>query len=92
MSYFEAVVGGDSLPVKKPDPGHILGTLSRLAARPSQGVMVGDSANDVNAAKAAGLPVIVVSFGYTKIPASELGGDHLVHDFMEIPALVRGLA
>jgi phosphoglycolate phosphatase len=53
--------------------------------------MVGDSHNDVAAAKAAGAPVVVVSFGYTETPAGELGGDRLIHSFAELPGAVAEL-
>lgn len=87
--FFGAVVGGDSLLVRKPDPGHIRGTLDKLGTDFSWAAMVGDSANDVNAAKAAGLPCVVVSFGYTQIAPKDLGGDRLIDHFAELhPALV----
>lgn len=84
-SFFAAIVGGDTLPVRKPDPGHIHGTLERIGASVDWAAMVGDSANDVNAAKAAGLPCVAVSFGYTRIPAHELGADRLIDHFDELP-------
>ncbi|MBS4048720.1 MAG: phosphoglycolate phosphatase [Alphaproteobacteria bacterium] len=83
--FFGAVVGGDSLLVRKPDPGHIRGTLDKLGTAFSWAAMVGDSANDVNAAKAAGLPCVVVSFGYTQIAPKDLGGDRLIDHFSELP-------
>jgi phosphoglycolate phosphatase len=86
--YFEAIVGGDSLPVHKPDPGHVLATLARLGAGAGSGLMVGDSTNDVRAARGAGIPVIAVSFGYTAIPPHELGADLLIDSFAELPASV----
>lgn len=84
-SFFAAIVGGDTLPVRKPDPGHIHGTLERIGASVDWAAMVGDSANDVNAAKAAGLHCVAVSFGYTRIPAHELGADRLIDHFDELP-------
>jgi phosphoglycolate phosphatase len=87
---FDAVVGGDSLSVKKPDPGHILGTLEAIGVAADKAVMVGDSGNDVNAAKNAGIPVVAVSFGYTMVPAHDLGADAVIDHFRELPdALVR---
>ncbi|MGH6915588.1 MAG: phosphoglycolate phosphatase, partial [Geminicoccales bacterium] len=71
--HIAVAVGGDSLPVRKPDPGHIRAVLDRLGADPARACMVGDSANDVRAAEASGLPCVLVSFGYTSIPARELG-------------------
>ena len=88
--HFQAVVGGDSLPVRKPDGGHLLGALARLGAAPGRAVMVGDSANDVAAARDAGLPVVLVSFGYTATPAAELGADAVIDAFAALPdALAR---
>lgn len=94
--FFGAVVGGDSLLVRKPDPGHIHGTLDRLmGGKPGPAfdwaAMVGDSANDVNAAKAAGLPCVVVSFGYTQIAPHQLGGDRLIDHFAELPDAIAAL-
>lgn len=89
--FFGAVVGGDSLLVRKPDPGHIRGTLDRLGADFSWAAMVGDSANDVNAARAAGLPCVVVSFGYTQIAPKDLGGDRLIDHFSELPGALVAL-
>ena len=89
---FEVVLGGDSLPVRKPHPRHLLAALEAMGVEPSRAAMVGDSANDVAAARAAGLPVVLVSFGYTAIPAAELGGDALIHRFADLPAALAGLA
>lgn len=90
--HFEVVLGGDSLPVRKPDPGHLLAALDALQAPPERAVMVGDSANDLMAARAAGVPVVLVSFGYTAVPAAELGPDALIHSFAELPAALARLA
>ncbi|WP_370152768.1 phosphoglycolate phosphatase [Ferrovibrio sp.] len=90
-AFFAAIVGGDSLPVRKPDPGHIHGTLNRLGEPAAWAVMVGDSSNDINAAKAAGLPSIAVSFGYTQIPAAELGADRLIDRYADLPAALTAL-
>ena len=54
--------------------------------------MFGDSATDVATARAANIPVILVSYGYTPEPARTLGGDAVVDDFAEIPAAARKLA
>jgi phosphoglycolate phosphatase len=82
--FFDAVTGGDSLPVRKPDPGHLLGTLALLGASADAAVMVGDSANDVAVARAAGVPCVIVSYGYTLVPAAELGGDGLIDEFADV--------
>ena len=53
--------------------------------------MVGDSRSDVGAAKAAGVPVVAVSFGYSDIPPADLGADALVDSFAELPPIARRL-
>src|SRR5215468_8500013 len=82
--FFGAVTGGDSLPVRKPDPGHLLGTLDLLGAAAERAVMIGDSANDVAVARAAGVPALLVRYGYTTRPVEELGGDLVIDRFDEI--------
>ena len=90
--HFAAIVGGDSLPVKKPHGGHLLGTLDAMAVAPERAVMVGDSANDVDAARAAGLPVVAVTFGYPTVPAHELGADRVIGHFDELIGALNALA
>jgi phosphoglycolate phosphatase len=64
--YFELVVSGDSLPKKKPDPMPLLHACEFFDITPEHGLLVGDSANDVKAAIAAGMPVICVNYGYNQ--------------------------
>jgi phosphoglycolate phosphatase len=78
---FGAVVGGDSLAVRKPDPLHYTETVARLGGAVSQSIMVGDSEPDVLVAKAAGAPVAVVTFGFSHVPAASLGADALIHHY-----------
>ncbi len=78
---FHAVAGRDTLPVCKPDPAHLLGAVRMAGGEGRRIVMVGDSATDVNTAKAAGVPSIVVSFGYTEIPPHDLGADAVIDDY-----------
>ena len=91
MQYFEVVVGGDFFPMRKPDPQHLLGALQLMDAPENPAIMVGDSYNDVASARNAGIPVIVVTYGYTTTPAHELGGDILVDHFSEIVTAVARL-
>jgi phosphoglycolate phosphatase len=90
-SLFDAVIGGGSTPALKPDPKPILAALEALGAGPQRGIMVGDNANDVEGARNAGLPSVVVGFGYTRIPAADLGADALIQDFSELPAALARL-
>jgi phosphoglycolate phosphatase len=61
---FAAIVGGDSLPVRKPDPGHVLGTVAAAGGDPARAAMIGDHANDMLAAAAARMPALFCSWGY----------------------------
>ncbi len=88
---FCAVVGADRTAARKPDPRHFLDTVAQAGGDPRHALMVGDSSNDVDAAKAAGAPVVVVSFGYTETPAAELGADLLIDHFAELPAAAERL-
>lgn len=86
--YFGAAIGGDALPTKKPDPAHLEAVLERLSVDPKRAVLIGDSETDLKTARAAGTPCILVTFGYTAIPASDLGADHLIDHFDDlIPTL-----
>ena len=62
--YFEVVFGGDAFPHKKPHPEPLLKTCAALGTTPAQTLMVGDSSNDAQAARAAGCPVVLMSYGY----------------------------
>jgi phosphoglycolate phosphatase len=88
---FGAIVGGDALPVRKPDPAHLIAVLDRLGATPATAVMVGDSRNDVITAHAAGVPCVLVSFGYTNVPARELGAELVIDRLAELPAALASL-
>jgi phosphoglycolate phosphatase len=83
---FPVVLGADSRSYRKPDPRHLLDTISALGGRPESAVMIGDSDTDVNTARAAGVPVIVVSFGYTETPVRDLGADLVIDHFAELEA------
>jgi phosphoglycolate phosphatase len=88
---FEAVAGGDTFPFHKPDPRHISELVRLAGGILSAAVMVGDSEADVDAAKAAGIPVIAASFGYASVPAIELGADAVLSHFDDLPALIGAL-
>ena len=91
--YFQVVFGGDTVErVKKPDPRLIHCVLDALGARPAEAVMVGDAANDVGAARSAGIPVILRAGGYTRVPASDLGADLVITDLLELPEAIRGVS
>ena len=88
---FSAVVAGtDALP-KKPNPAMLLAALSALGVYPDEAVMIGDSGADVGAAEAAGIPVIAVTYGYTRTPPAELGANLLIDRLEEVVAAFEKL-
>ncbi len=86
------VAGSDSFPVRKPDPRHILMLLERMRRDPKRTVMIGDSIHDVEAAHGAGLPAVLVSWGYTVKPASELGAEAVIQRFAALPEALGAIA
>ena len=88
---FAAIVGADAAPAPKPDPRHLTTAIERAGGRTDRAVMVGDSASDARAARNAGVPLVLVSFGYTDIPARDLGADVLIDHFDELPDACRRL-
>lgn len=80
--YFEGVVAGDTLPQKKPDPAPLLHACRQLNVAPSEMLMIGDSLNDAQAARAAGCPVFCVTYGYNE--------GHDVHT-LDVDAIVASL-
>ena len=88
---FPVVTGGDTFPVKKPDPDHLLKTAKLAGVAPGRCIMVGDSVNDIAAAQAAKMPVIAVDFGYTDVPVDQLGPDCVISHFDELRGAVAKL-
>lgn len=87
---FAAVLGGDSIAVRKPDARHVFATAEVAGIAVQNAIFVGDTSVDVAAARAAGVPVIVVGFGFADRPANELGADAVIAHFDElIPTLER---
>ncbi len=84
---FEVVTGGDTFDFRKPDPRHITETAALMGAGPV--VMVGDSVNDIEAARLAGIPSIGVTFGYTDVPMAEMQPTALIEHFKELPQAVE---
>jgi phosphoglycolate phosphatase len=82
-----AIGGGDSFPVRKPDPGHLAATMR--AAGVARAVMVGDHANDLHAARGCGVPCIWAAWGYTD---ADPGADAVAGTFAELPALLDRLS
>ncbi len=89
--WIDLVVGGDSCERRKPDPEPLLYACARLGATPETALMVGDSANDVEAARGAGIPVICVPYGYDEgRDARTLACDLLIESLAQLPGLLLG--
>ena len=88
---FSAICGRDSFAYFKPDPRHLTLTIERAGGDPDRAVMVGDSRTDIVTAKAAGIPVVAVSFGYTDVPVRDLGPDRIIDHFAGLYAAVEAV-
>ena len=84
--HFSALGGGDSSPMRKPDPGHLRATLAAAGAAPDQAVMIGDHANDMLAARGAGVRAIFAGWGYG--PQSMAGGAPIALDVAGLRSLL----
>ena len=89
---FAAICGQDTFAVRKPDPRALLATIARAGGEPQCCLMVGDSVTDIATAKAAGVGVIAVDFGYTDTPVKELGPDRVISRFDDLDAAVESLS
>ena len=84
---FAFVQGGDALPKTKPDPLPLLHAAERLGFAPGECLMVGDSSNDAHAARAAGMPVVLVGYGYSEdVPVGEIDCDAIVMSIADVVA------
>ena len=88
-STFAAVYGAGRKGYTKPDPRIFQDVVTDCGGGP--GVMIGDSITDLNTARAAGAPCVLVSYGFTPVPARALGGDAVIDDFAELPQVLRDL-
>jgi phosphoglycolate phosphatase len=86
--FFPVVIGGDTLPKRKPDPAQLLEAARQLGVQVGQTLMVGDNIHDVEAAHAAGMHCIAVSYGYHHCPPAEFNADGVIDRFGELPSFV----
>lgn len=87
---FDFVFGGDAFERKKPDPQPLIATCKALHSTPARTLMIGDSSNDARAARAAGCPVVLVTYGYNHgEPVRAVDADAFVDSIAEVPALLR---
>jgi phosphoglycolate phosphatase len=87
---FDSVVGGDTLPVRKPDPAPLFEAIARAGG--GRAAFVGDSITDADTAKAAGLPFVAVSFGFSDRPVAQLGADAVIDRYEELESALASLS
>ncbi len=86
--FFEYVAGHDTFAYCKPDPRHLTSVVEILSGDINKTLMIGDSETDANAAKAAGIPVILLEDGYTEKNTTEIYHNHLIKDFIGIEKII----
>jgi phosphoglycolate phosphatase len=89
---FTAICGQDTFGIQKPDPEILRRTIQAAGGALHQAVMVGDSGTDIATARAAGIPIVAVDFGYSETPVRNLGPDRLISHFSELADAVLALA
>lgn len=89
--YFDVVLDADALPVRKPRPEPLWEAVKRMGGTNDSAVMVGDSEADADAARNAGFPVVLLTYGYSHVPFNEIKPDALIDDFGELPDVLKRL-
>jgi len=88
-NFFEYVAGHNTFDYSKPDPRHLTSIIEILDGDLKKTIMIGDSETDANAARGAGIPVILLEDGYTQKKISEIPHDHLIKDFVGVEKIVE---
>ena len=88
--FFEYVAGHDTFNYCKPDSRHLTSVIEILDGDIKKSLMIGDSETDANAAKEAGIPIILLEDGYTEKKISEIYHNHLIKDFLGIEKIILG--
>ncbi len=84
-SLFDVVVCGDQVANRKPHGDHVIETIRACGGSPERAVMIGDSENDIDAANNAGVPSVVVTFGYSLVPHGDLGANAIIESMKDLP-------
>ncbi|MGB0505293.1 MAG: HAD-IA family hydrolase [Pikeienuella sp.] len=88
---YAAILGADTLPVRKPDPEHVWQTIDRIGGDRKAAVMIGDTINDREAAANAGIPCVLYSKGFSVEPVESYKPEGIFDNFEELPALAARL-
>ena len=89
--HFAAIVGPDRVSARKPSGAHLKEAVAQAGGDPERAIMVGDAAPDAGAARDAGMPCILTTFGYTPVPVETLGGDVLIDAFEDVEEAIDGI-
>lgn len=89
--HFAAIVGSDRVSARKPSGTHLKEAVAIAGRDPERAIMVGDAAPDADAAKDAGMPCILTTFGFTPTPVEDLGGDVLIDAFEDVEEAIDGI-
>jgi phosphoglycolate phosphatase len=89
---FAAICGQDTFGIQKPDPEVLRRTVSVAGGNLSRSIMIGDSVTDIRTARAAGIPVIAVDFGYSERPVAEFEPDRIISHFAELPEAIGAIS
>ena len=88
---FDGIAGGDRFAVRKPDPGHLTQLIDELGGSVARAAMIGDSEVDAATANAAGVPALLMSYGYARIALDALGARRVLDRFDELPGALENL-
>ncbi|MGH6683219.1 MAG: phosphoglycolate phosphatase [Pseudolabrys sp.] len=89
---FATICGQDTFGIQKPDPEVLRRTVAAANGSLTHAIMVGDSATDIRTARAAGIPIIAVDFGYSERPIAEYGPDRIISHFAQLPAAIAAIS
>ncbi|MCP3055239.1 HAD-IA family hydrolase [Aurantimonas marianensis] len=87
---FAAICGSDTFARRKPDPSHLTGTIERAGGRSDASIMIGDTSTDIDAAVAAGIPSILVDFGYAPDANARARASFILDDYAHLDAALAG--
>jgi phosphoglycolate phosphatase len=88
---FEAICGQDTFKIQKPDPEILRRTIAAAGGSLERSIMIGDSETDIRTARAAGIPVVAVDFGYSESPVTEFAPDRVISHFAQLPGAVTAI-
>ena len=90
FDFFEIVISGDTLPLKKPDPAPLLHGAKFFGIKPENAMMIGDSISDVKASRAAGFSIICMSYGYNHgVDIATANPDIVIDTFAELKTSIK---